>query len=345
MGTVRTTDGAQLAYEQGGAGRDLVLVHGITESRHAWDPVVADLESRWRVTAVDVRGHGESERRAPYDAVTLASDLATIVDTLDLERPLMVGHSMGGVIVSAYGGAGHPARGIVNVDQPMALGAFKAALEPLIPMLQGDDASFREAVSTVFAVLDGALPAAERTRLDALARPEQAVVLGVWSQVFELEAEELDALAAELLSGIRESKRKLLLGGIQRGASGVRVTEEGDFQDIGTVYFNESASANILSCASQIDAGADITYEKGRDRFVMIPDQGKNAYYFGRKQVKGSEGRFYICDSRTMIRPTESVLVQTVEDNMRTFTKREVMQAKKARELLVRMGFPSVHSK
>ncbi len=203
MGTVRTSDGAHLAYEQGGAGRDLVLVHGVTESRHAWDPVVADLESRWRVTAVDVRGHGESERRAPYDAVTFASDLATIVDTLDLERPLMVGHSMGGVIVSAYGGAGHPARGIVNVDQPMALGTFKAALEPLISMLQGDDASFREAVSTVFAVLDGALPAAERARLDALARPEQAVVLGVWSQVFELAAVELDALAAELLSGIR----------------------------------------------------------------------------------------------------------------------------------------------
>ena len=110
---------------------------------------------------------------------------------------------MGGVIVSAYGGAGHPARGIVNVDQPMALGAFKAALEPLIPMLQGDDASFREAVSTVFAVLDGALPAVERARLDALARPEQAVVLGVWSQVFELAAVELDARAAELLSGIR----------------------------------------------------------------------------------------------------------------------------------------------
>ena len=203
MGTVRTPDGEHLGFEQGGEGRDLVLVHGITESRRAWDPVLADLESRWRVTAVDVRGHGESERRAPYDAVTFASDLATIVDTLDLDQPLVVGHSMGGVIVSAYGGAGYPARGIVTVDQPMALGAFKAALEPLIPMLHGDDASFREAVSTVFAILDGPLPAAERARLDALASPEQAVVLGVWSQVFELGAEELDALAAALLSEIR----------------------------------------------------------------------------------------------------------------------------------------------
>ena len=146
----------------------------------------------------------------------------------------------------------------------------------------------------------------------------------------------------KLLNGVRDAKRKVLLGGIQRGASGVRVTEEGEFKDIGTVYYNESASANILSFASQIDAGADITYEKERDRFVMIPDKGENVYYFGRKRVKGSEGRFYICDSRTMIMPAESALVQTVEDNMRTFTKREVLQAKHARELMVRMGFPSV---
>jgi hypothetical protein len=127
----------------------------------------------------------------------------------------------------------------------------------------------------------------------------------------------------------------MLLGGIQRGASGMRVTEGGDFKDIGTVYFNESASANIQSFASQIDAEADITYDKQRDRFV-----GRNTYYFGKKQVKGSEGRFYICDSRSIIKPAEAALVQTVEDDVKTFTKREVLQAKKARELLVRMGFP-----
>ena len=45
----------------------------------------------------------------------------------------------------------------------------------------------------------------------------------------------------------------------------------------------------------------------------MIPDQGKNTYYFGRKQVQGSEGNFYICDSRSMIKPAGSALVQTVE--------------------------------
>ncbi len=203
MDTVTTDDGTTLAYDRGGSGRDLVLVHGITESRRAWDPVRAGLESQWTVTAIDLRGHGESARQSPYDAATLASDVAAVVGALELDQPLMVGHSMGGVVVSAYGGAGHPARGIVNVDQPLALGGFKEALSPLRPMLEGDDASFREAIEIVFGVLDGPLPAAERARLDALASPEQAVVLGMWSEVFDHTIPELDLLASELLSGIR----------------------------------------------------------------------------------------------------------------------------------------------
>ncbi len=203
METVTIDDGTTLAYEQRGSGRDLVLVHGITESLRAWDPVRPALESAWRVTAVDVRGHGGSDRRPPYDAGTAAADLAALVDRLDLDEPLLVGHSMGGVIVSVYGGAGSPARGIVNIDQPMALGGFKEALMPLRPMLEGDEASFREAIAMVFSVLDGPLPPAERTRLDTISSPEQAVVLGVWSQVFDLTIPELDTLASELLSGIR----------------------------------------------------------------------------------------------------------------------------------------------
>ena len=202
METVTMADGTKLVYSQGGSGRDLVLVHGITESRRAWDPAIGGLEAGWRVVNVDMRGHGESERRGPYDAMTMASDLAQVVEALRLDEPLMVGHSMGGVIVSAYGGLGHSARGIVNVDQAMALGGFKDALDPLIPMLQGDEAGFRDAVAMVFSVLDGPLPAAERARLNACSSPEQDVVLGVWSAVFENSVEELDALAAEMLSGI-----------------------------------------------------------------------------------------------------------------------------------------------
>jgi hypothetical protein len=146
----------------------------------------------------------------------------------------------------------------------------------------------------------------------------------------------------KLLTGVRDAGRKVLVVGVHRGANGVKVTEEGDFSDIGTVYCSDSASANILSFASQIDAGADISYDKIADRFVMTPAGGRNTYLFGRKEASGSEGRFYTCDVRTMIVPKEEVFVQTVEDNMMSFTKRDVMQARKARETLARMGFSSV---
>jgi hypothetical protein len=145
-----------------------------------------------------------------------------------------------------------------------------------------------------------------------------------------------------LLTGVRDAEKKVMVGGIQRGASGVKVTEEGEFRDVGTVYVNDSATANILSFASQVDAGADITYDKDNDRFVMRPARSNTAYYFGRKQISGSEGKFYICDTRSMIEADEVALVLTVEEILKSYTKREVAQARKAREMLVRMGFPSV---
>lgn len=201
MGTVQADDGARIEFGESGNGPPLVLVHGITENRHAWDPVLPALAERWHVIAVDLRGHGESERRAPYDPVTLATDVQAVVKHLGLDAPLMVGHSLGGIVVSAYGGARYPSRGIVNVDQPVALGAFKEALEPLTPMLRGSREEFDTAIGIVFQVLDGPLPATERERLNALSSPEPDVVLGIWGTVFDTSAEDLDLLAADLISG------------------------------------------------------------------------------------------------------------------------------------------------
>lgn len=76
---------------------------------------------------------------------------------------------------------------------------------------------------------------------------------------------------------------------------------------------------------------------------MRAAESGK-MYVFGRKDVEGSEGRFYTCDVRkhAVKTPHEQALVQTVHENIGRFTKREVEQAKQARELLARMGFPSV---
>jgi len=202
MGTVQAEDGTPIVFSDSGAGPPLVLVHGITESRHAWDPIVPALNEHWRVVALDLRGHGESGRQAPYDPVTLASDVNAVVRDLKLDAPLVVGHSLGGVVVTAYGGARYPARRIVNIDQPIALGGFKEALEPLTPMLLGSREEFDTAIGIIFSVVDGPLPAEERARLTALSSPEPDVVLAIWGTIFDTSAEDLDLLAADLAAGI-----------------------------------------------------------------------------------------------------------------------------------------------
>lgn len=89
-----------LAYEVSGK-RDkpvLMLVHGGTASRRAWDLVMPALRSSHRVVAVDLRGHGHSP--APdlgYSALQLSADINRVVDELELEQVTLIGHSLGGM--------------------------------------------------------------------------------------------------------------------------------------------------------------------------------------------------------------------------------------------------------
>ena len=72
--------GVSIDYFAAGEGRPVVLVHGITESRRAWDPLIAPLiAAGYRVIAIDLRGHGASSKVAPYDLATMAGDLGAVL--------------------------------------------------------------------------------------------------------------------------------------------------------------------------------------------------------------------------------------------------------------------------
>ena len=144
---------------------------------------------------------------------------------------------------------------------------------------------------------------------------------------------------AELLTDLRKSESIIRVSRIQQGG-GVSVDREGEFGEFGTVYYSSSASANILSFASQVDSGASIRYDHLRDYFTLRSKSSTRIYRFGRKRVVGSEGRFYSCDWRDV--EHDKALVTTVVENLKAFTKREIEQARRARELLARMGFPTV---
>ncbi|MFM2069768.1 MAG: hypothetical protein RLZZ623_31 [Actinomycetota bacterium] len=188
----------QLAHECTGEGPALVLIHGITECLETWRPLIAPLSDRYRVIAVDLRGHGRSGGGDTYDPVTLATDVIDTLDLLDVHTPLVIGHSLGGVVATACAAISRP-RAVLNVDQPLRLASFKDALTQLEPMLRGDQASFQTAIDLVFQQMMGPLDESEARRVSALRRADQAVVLSIWGTIFASSTDELD-LAVGLLT-------------------------------------------------------------------------------------------------------------------------------------------------
>lgn len=191
-----------LAFDRRGQGTPLVLVHGITESRRVWDPLLAALASTHDVVALDLRGHGESAATPPFDLMTMASDLRDVLDAVGMAQPLLVGHSLGGMVVTAYA-AMFGGRGVINVDQPLTLGPFQEALRTIERRLRGDEAAFQEAISMLFDGLRGRLSDMEWRRVQSLRRADQEVVMGIWSVVLDSPAEELEQLVAAVASTIK----------------------------------------------------------------------------------------------------------------------------------------------
>jgi pimeloyl-ACP methyl ester carboxylesterase len=91
----------------------VVLVHGFLDMAWGWAPMVrAGLAGRFHVVAPDMRGHGDSDRVGAggyYHFFDYLADLHGLVELVGRARVSLVGHSMGGSIVSYYAGA-YPAR-------------------------------------------------------------------------------------------------------------------------------------------------------------------------------------------------------------------------------------------
>lgn len=89
----------------GGAGPAVVFLHGLGGSSRQWQPQLARLRPRRRALALDLRGHGDSAPADDPDAYTLEGyrrDLETVLETLDLERVILVGHSLGATVALAH---------------------------------------------------------------------------------------------------------------------------------------------------------------------------------------------------------------------------------------------------
>ncbi len=107
-------------YRTGGGKPPMVLLHGVTDDGLCWTPIADVLAAKYDVIMVDLRGHGKSE--APDDGYTLtvmAGEVAALIKELKLEKPIIIGHSMGAITAITLAGLfPDVARAIVLEDPP-----------------------------------------------------------------------------------------------------------------------------------------------------------------------------------------------------------------------------------
>ncbi len=117
----KTSDGVKLHYLEAGSGSTLVLIPGWSQSAEQFKYQLEGLNGRYHCIAVDMRGHGESEKvDFGYKIQRLAKDLHEILTELGLSDVALLGHSMGCSVIWCYWdlfGSDRVSK-LILVDQP-----------------------------------------------------------------------------------------------------------------------------------------------------------------------------------------------------------------------------------
>ena len=93
----------ELAYDRRGKGTPLVLLHGFPLDHHLWDDIAPLIEDKFDLILPDLRGFGGSETvDTPYTMEDYASDIASLLDQLNIQKAAIAGHSMGGYVALAF---------------------------------------------------------------------------------------------------------------------------------------------------------------------------------------------------------------------------------------------------
>lgn len=142
-GEILSADKVPIRYRVEGSGEPaLVFIHGWCCDGGYWKSQVPYFSKRHTVVTVDLAGHGESgAERETWSTEGFGGDVAAVVESLDLDRVILIGHSMGGpVILEAARRLGGRVLGIVGVDtfQKLGLKAPKELAENFIKPFEKD---------------------------------------------------------------------------------------------------------------------------------------------------------------------------------------------------------------
>lgn len=162
MPTVPLEDGT-LWYEEKGDGPPLVCLHGGWQNRESWRPQVDRFSDEYRVVTFDLRGHGQTGATdtRQYSIDLFVDDLERVLGHLEIDRPILCGISMGGMIIQSYldrhptgaRGAviGGPLQSMPPVDLPLVVKPFVSPLPAITGMIStiGPTATFRSLLGSI----------------------------------------------------------------------------------------------------------------------------------------------------------------------------------------------------
>ncbi|MFC7533088.1 GNAT family N-acetyltransferase [Actinoplanes sp. GCM10030250] len=139
----------------------MVLLHGLGDSRHDWQPVLPALAETFRVHALDLRGHGGSDRPGAYSFALMRDDVLGYLDTMGIERCVLAGHSMGAVVATLVAEAApHRLTRLILEDAtpprpgdldrpPMTDPDLPEVVNPIRAQLTSPDPAWWEATATI----------------------------------------------------------------------------------------------------------------------------------------------------------------------------------------------------
>lgn len=182
-------DGVALAYEEAGQGSPpMLFVHGWACNHTHFQAQVAHFSRAHRTIAVDLRGHGQSDSpRQEYSMAGFVDDLAWLCQQLGVARPVVVGHSMGGVIALKLA-AHYPElpSAIVMIDGGTRTLDGPALADPMLAlaavMRDGPDLQpIRETIGGMF--LPQSDPALRARVTDEMLSTPRHVMASAWEQL------------------------------------------------------------------------------------------------------------------------------------------------------------------